>query len=373
MTASATPDGSTSGQATRVHLVYPHGDLISTPDAIGRELGRRLEARYKVVYHDWSSRGVIEPEPGDVLLGHPHPDRHTVFRSSLEKSGWRRRLMLAPFNHGGPRQVAFEDSIVPKCDLFLAITGPYWFKTVEQSRCSHWRPKMIHLDLAVDGRDYPPLKTSFGLPGKRRVAYVGHTQGYKNTPYLSEIAALVPEADFAWMGGGTREIRGFTALGPIDFGTQAGKDLVAQYDFLLTVGNADANPTTILEAMAWGLIPVCTPTSGYEGIPSIPNVPLDDAPAAAAIVRRLLRADESDLVSMQSANRRLIETEYTWDRFAARVIAAIESTDSPPVLPESLKRRLVFVLYDLTSPHGAVACGRPARLAARLRRRLRRR
>jgi glycosyltransferase involved in cell wall biosynthesis len=211
---------------------------------------------------------------------------------------------------------------------------------------------MVHLDLAIDRHDYPALKKVFGAPGKRRILYVGHTDRYKNTPYLSEIAALVPEAEFAWIGHGSRSIRGVTTLGTVEFDSQAGKDLVAHFDFMLTVGKADANPTTILEAMAWGLIPICTPTSGYQGIPSIPNVPLDDAPAAAAILRHLLAADESELVAMQSENWRQLDEHYTWDRFAAQVIAAIESTDSPPLLHEPLKRRLAFTFCDLTSPYG---------------------
>jgi glycosyltransferase involved in cell wall biosynthesis len=272
--------------------------------------------------------------------------------------------MMAPFNHGDLRQIAFEDPIIPSCDLILAITGPYWFRTVKESRCSHWRPKMIHLDLAIDRGDFPPVKTSFAAPGERRVVYIGHSGSFKNTSHLSEIAALVPDAEFAWMGTGARPIPGLTALGQIDFASQSGKDLVSQFDFLLTVGNADANPTTILEAMAWGLIPICTPTSGYDGIPSIPNVPVDDAAAAAAVVRGLLFVNEPDLLAMQSANWRLLHDHYNWDRFAAQVAEAIESTESPHLGPESLKRRVMFTFYDITSPYG-----RLGRVASKFRRR----
>lgn len=363
MTARLTSPGRKPEPPTRVHLVYPHGDRISTPDAVGRELGRRLEARYPVIYHDWSDRDLIEPEPGDVLLGHPHPDPNTVFRRSVRLDGWRRRLMMLPFNHADLRQAAYTRSVVPRCDLFLAITGPYWFATIATSRCSHWQPKMVHLDLAVDRDDYPPLKASFGAPGKRRVVYVGQRYRYKNTGYLSEIAARVPEAEFAWIGGeGTMD--GLTSLGRVDFSTESGKALISQFDFLLTVGKADANPTTILEAMAWGLIPVCTPTSGYLGIPSIPNVPLGDAAAAAANLRRLLTVDESELVAMQSDNWRLLDRHYNWDRFAAQVTEAIESSESPPLLPASLGRRLAFAFCDATSPYG-----RGGRLVSRVRRR----
>jgi glycosyltransferase involved in cell wall biosynthesis len=229
---------------------------------------------------------------------------------------------------------------------------------------------MVHLDMAIKRSDFPPIKGAFGAPGKRRLVYIGHSGRGKNTPYLSEIAALVPEAEFAWiwMGRGARPIEGLNALGFVDFDSTSGQDVLAQYDFFITVGNADANPTTILEAMSWGLIPICTPTSGYDGIPSIVNVPLGDAAAAAAVVRRLLRADESDLLAMQAANWRLLDEHYNWDRFAAQVVDAIESTDSPALGPESLKRRLMFTFYNLTSPYGPIAYGRPGRLAFRARR-----
>jgi glycosyltransferase involved in cell wall biosynthesis len=350
-----------------VHLVYPHGESISAPDSIGRELGRRLERRYRVQYYDWDVPGVIKPEHGDVLLGHPHPNRRTIFRQSLRQPGWRRRLLLAPFNHGDLQQVAFEDGVVPLCERFLAITGAYWFRTLPGSRCSHWLPRMTHVDLAVDRADYQPLKTKFSPVGSRRIVYLGSSVWFKNTPYLSEIAELLPGTEFGWIGGGPLSIRGFTPLGVLDFATPEGRSAVAQFDIMLTVGNGDANPTTILEAMAWGLIPVCTPQSGYERTPSLPNVPLGDARAAADVVRGLLQAPESELLAMQAANWKLLDEHYNWDRFAAQVIDAIEATDTQPLGHESLRRRAAFLYSSWTAPYG-----RFGRLFTRGRRRLRR-
>lgn len=350
-----------------VHLVYPHGERISAPDSIGRELGRRLERRYRVQYHDWDGPGLIEPERGDVLLGHPHPHRNTIFRQSVRQPGWRRRLLLAPFNHGDLQQVAFEDVVVPHCDRFLAITGPYWFRTLPGSRCSHWLPRMTHVDLAVDRADFGPLRTKFSPVGSRRVVYIGSSVWFKNTPYLSEIAGLLPGTDFGWIGGGPLPIRGFAPLGVLDFATAEGKSAVAQYDLMLTVGRGDANPTTILEAMAWGLIPVCTPQSGYDGIPSLPNVPLGDSRAAAEVLRHLLEAPESELLAIQAANWKLLDEHYNWDRFATQVADAIEATDSPPLGHESIGRRAAFLYSSWTAPYG-----RFGRLVARGRRRLRR-
>jgi glycosyltransferase involved in cell wall biosynthesis len=227
---------------------------------------------------------------------------------------------------------------------------------------------MIPVQHGVDRRDFPALKKSIAAPGKRRVLYIGHSGRGKGTSYLAEIADLVPEAEFGWMGGG-RPIPGLTALGYTDFSSSSGKDLVSQFDFLIMCGNADSNPTTILEAMAWGLIPICTPTCGYEGISGITNIPSGDAPAAAAIVRGLLQASESDLIAMQSSNWLLLDGAYNWDRFAADIANAIGSTESPPLLPESLKRRLIFTFYDITSPYGRVAYGPLGQLWSKLRRR----
>ena len=335
-----------------VHLVYPHGPSTSNPDAIGRNLGERLQHRYRVIYHDWWERGVIRPEPGDVLLGHPHPASGTIFRRSARERGWSRVLMMSPFNHGDLRQVAFADPIIRDCDLYLAITGPYWFASIADSRCSHWGPKMLHLDMAVDRHPFPPLKSSFSPPGKRRFIYIGSTLYMKNTPYLTQIARRLPGVEFSWIGRGTTGIPGLTPLGFLDFNAEDGRTILSGFDFLVTVGTADANPTTILEAMAWGLLPVCTPQSGYAGIPSVTNLPLHDPEEAAAVLTRLNTMPGERLLAMQAENWRLLDHHYNWDRFADQVIAAIESSASPAIGPESRSRRIAFAFYGQLSPFG---------------------
>lgn len=250
-------------------------------------------------------------------------------------------LMMAPYCHD-LRQVAFEDPVIRDCDLFLAITGPYWFDSVAASPFSHWRPKMIHLDLAVDRSEFPVLAREFRPPGERTFVYIGSTVWFKNTPYLTVLARRMPSVRFAWIGAGRREIDGLESLGPADFSTAEGRATLAQFDFMVTVGKADANPTTILEAMAWGLLPVCTPQSGYAGIPGITNVPLDDPDEAVAVLARLNALPVQDLFAMRAANWRLLDEHYNWDRFADQVVAAIECSASPPLGPESRSHRIVL-------------------------------
>lgn len=333
-----------------IHLVYPHGPRISCPDAIGRNLGRRLERHYTVRYAEYHGSERLQPGPDDVLLGHANPIPFTTFRRSLRNQAWQRVLQLSPFN-GDPYATAFLDSLLPHCDLFLAICGPYWFRQLESSVFAHWIPKMRHLDLAVDRADYPPVKRVFHPPGRRRWLYIGNTTVWKNTGYLDQIAAALPGIAFGWIGAGRSKPRHLEAHGHMDFSSPAARALVASYDFLITVGWADANPSTILEAMAWGLIPVCTPQSGYEGNPGIVNVPLNNASEAIRMVRELQDRPENELRVLQEANWRQLDEHFNWDRFAAQVRAAIESDEAPPLGPEPAGRRWRMRWAEGCSPH----------------------
>jgi glycosyltransferase involved in cell wall biosynthesis len=350
---------------TTVHFVYPHRPRISAPSAIGRKVGERLHARgYEVVHYDIDEARVIRPGVDDVLLGHPHEAPWSVFRRSAARSGWRRKLMLMPYVHVDDYHVSLADPVIRNCDLFLAITGSTWFEAVASSVAAHWRPKMVHVDLAVDREDFPRVKSSFRAPGERRFLYIGHTGWYKNTGYLAELARRLPEYEFGWIGSGEPSIPGLRPYGRRDFTTGEARELVAEHDFLLTVGVGDANPTTVLESMAWGLIPVCTPQSGYAGRAGIVNVPPEDADAAVAVLRQLQERPESELTALQAANDDDLDRHFTWDRFTDQVVAAIESTESPALLP--VNRGQAARLQWLSARRQARALG-PGQLRSSLR------
>lgn len=357
-----------------IHLVYPHGPAIACPDAIGRHLAARLGREHEVVLHDWDDIDVIRPRGDDsILIGHPHPIPWTVFRMSSRLRGWRRIIALSPFSHGDPAAVAYADVLLHRCDLYLAITGPHWFRTIAGSPVAHWRPKMVHVDLAVDRAEFPRLSREFAPAGRRRFLYIGSTHPFKNVSYLSAIASRMPETEFSWMGAG-RHIPGLRSLGVHDFRTEAARRLVAEHDFLLTVGRADANPASILEAVAWGLIPVCTPESGYDAEPWLVNVPLDDADRAAAILQDLQRAPVARLITLRDAGEEALANRFTWDRVAGQVRAAIESSDSPALAPEPLATALALRIAAARAPHSVLRPGPTwrhlVRNASRLRERV---
>jgi glycosyltransferase involved in cell wall biosynthesis len=307
---------------------------------------------------------MLEPGDDDVLLGHPHPAPWTVFRRSARQPGWRRVIILAPYNHD-PRQVSFVDSLVSRCDLYLAITGGYWFDSIQGSLFSHWAPKMVHVDLAVDRHDFPIIKRRFNPAGSRRFLYIGHSGWQKNVRYLQRIAQMMPRFAFSWMGDGRTDIEGVTRLGHHDFVSDSARSLVASHDFLLSVGKVDANPATILEAMAWGLVPACTPTSGYSGYRGIVNIPLDDPAGAVSVLEGLQYAPEHALQNMQSENWNALDVHFNWNRFASQVRVAIDSGASPPMLREGTGRKARLRVAAVVSPHSMLRRGNLRLLAHR--------
>lgn len=317
-----------------IHLVYPHRDRISAPDVIGRTLIDKLGLDHEIRAHDFDRTYRINPAPGDILIGHAHPVPHTVFRRSLCRPGWSRRILLEPFNADW-RQVGFIDDVIDHCDLFLAITGRYWFEHTD-GRTARWKPKMVHVDLAVDQTKFPLLRKEVAERGRRRFLYIGNDHPGKNLPYLDAIASAWRHGTIDWAGRG-KPLQHVKSLGFVDFSTSAGRELISSYDFLITVGNADANPTTVLEAMSWGLVPICTPTSGYYDEPAIINVPHDDVAATCALLDQLQDADPARIVALRAAARERLDTHFRWDRLVDQVCDAIASNASPPLAPRTAK------------------------------------
>jgi hypothetical protein len=330
-----------------IHLVYPHKNLISAPNVIGYKLSIELRKYFDVVTHDWDSIKTIRPNPGDILIGHSHPIGFTIFRNSAKLPGWSRKILMQPFNCDYS-QVSYIDDVIDECDLFLAITGDYWFKNIKNSSSSRWLPKMKQLNLAVDREHFPKLKKSLNPPGERKFLYIGNDHRAKNLSYLSSIATKLCAYEFAWAGKGAAYSR-LKKLGYIDFSTSTGRQIIGNYDFMITVGLADANPTTILEALSWGLIPICTETSGYTSEFGIVNIPNDDVDSACSLLSDLQFMESDDLARLAEAGDRLLTEKYNWQSFFSVVSDALFSDTSPAIPPKSVTRRSNFSGITLKS------------------------
>ena len=316
-----------------VHLIYPHQNRISAPNVIGYKLSDELRKFFDVVVHDWDSIKTIVPKAGDILIGHPHPIPFTIFRNSIKLPGWKRKIIMQPYNADFD-QIGYLDDVIEQCDLFLAITGDYWINNIQDSLTLRWLPKMVQLNLAVDKLQFPKIKTVFKPAGSRKFLYIGNDHPGKSLSYLSSIATKLNSYEFAWAGKGAA-YSGLKKLGYVDFSTPEGRQIVAGYDFMITVGRADANPTTILEALSWGLIPICTETSGYSNEYGIVNIPNNDIASACSILSDFQFIDERELLKLTEAGSLLLENKYNWKCFFAVVLNSLTSDASPAIAKKS--------------------------------------
>jgi len=337
---------------TKVHFVYNKGIQLKTPQRITHEIAKRVGKHYPIAVYDPGEKGTIHPADGDILLGHPSRfDDSSLFNRAFRESGWSKRIVFCPFSHGMPLDGAGIDPLVEEADAYLALCGPYWFETMDRSLFSHWSYKTMRCDLGIDLHDYPRIKTQFNPPGQRRFVYIGNAGAMKGVDYFCELSEANPGLDFHWIGGtgqrarpsGTlrrnyfrieRRLLGgpVTAHGAANWRSPAFRNLVSSFDFLLTCGRSDSNPTTVLEATAWGLIPIATQQCGFPGGDWLPMIPLDNVKEAGAILHRLNTCPEAELLLRQEAGLKQLRESYTWDHAAQQVLACIESpTPTPPL------------------------------------------
>ena len=128
---------------------------------------------------------------------------------------------------------------------------------------------------------------------------------------------------------------------------------------MITLGSADANPTTILEAMAWGLIPVCSVQSGYVGFSSILNISVDCLDDAIKTIKHLQSVPEEQLIKWQRENLAELDKHFNWERFCNQVLSEIENEGSPKLDETNLKKLLFLSFAEIRSP---MFWGRPNNL-----------
>lgn len=352
-----------------VHLVYVNEPSIDTTNAIAREVSKRLANHFRIVVCHPNDPVVIQPRQGDVLIGHPNRYGDCAFRRAFEQPGWAKRIVFAPFSHGLLADAAAIDDLVCEADLYLAITGSYWFDSVESTLVSHWRYKMMRCDLGVNREHYPRIKRHFNPAGQRRFLYIGNADPMKGGDYLMQLANANPDIDFGWIRasdsrdclgsvvepqtrGLSRRMLG-SKLVPhyADWHLPGGMLLAAGYDFILNCGRSDAMPCEVLEGASWGLLPVTTPECGFAADDWMSHVPLGDVAAASRVLRALNECPEEALLARQAAGFRQLETRYHWDHVARQVREAIEAPipaapDDPAwrAMRQSNRRRLKGIL-----------------------------
>lgn len=295
-----------------------------SPVSITKNIYDTLRSSFHTLLYDYQERLLIRGGKSHILIGHPNPeDQASVWNQSCETGEFAARIAMFPIHHGLAEINEPVDRYIPKVDAIWGITGTYWYDTWCQSALAHWKPKITRLDMAINVEHFPRVKRRFNPKGRRKFLFIGNAKPCKGVHLLSILFGLARHQKCLWLGGSgdfpNLENRPrFVAFTP-DFMAAVAEEC----DFLITMGVSDANPTTILEAMAWGFPVCCTPQSGYYKMPEIEELSTTDMHHNLAVLDRLQDAAEDELLERADAARRLVETCYTWERFNNTVLTEL--------------------------------------------------
>lgn len=338
----------------KIHLIYPHKNINRTPDVIGYKLYRFLSNHFKVILYEWDSFEKINPASGDILLGHLHPNPFTVMHKSFFDKKWGKRFILQPFN-GNKYNLLNIDKYIHFSDGYFAICGKFWINSMQKSDYfKNWFYKTIHLDLSIDPTSFRFIKKHFNEVGSRRILYIGNDNKNKNLPYLNSLAKTL-NINVDWIGNGLNKYSHLRKLGYFDFDLPSNLKILSSYDFLITVGKNDANPTTVLEAMSWGIIPVCSETSGYISNDGVLLLSSDNIYEASNDLKKYLNYSSSFLTSLQKNNISKINEDFNWNIFLNKILNKINSNKKNKLLTKTFKTsfsfidKLFFYLYNIRS------------------------
>lgn len=314
-----------NAQRPRIFFFYADGndvDIHRPPGSIAYHVSRFLEQKAELIYGDWLDSGyyVDGIRDEDVVIGHPHGDPSTPLSRACRKRA-KKNFILWPFQNGCPEFNKPVFPIAERCEKMFLISGPHWISRIADNGCGIWRKKVIRLDNPVDPRRFPHIKTNFNQKGSRGIFISSRTGPEKNVHdaiFLANSCRMRTLVAGSYTGTDDKIMAScpnVTRLGWIDPSSRATAQIICDNcDFILMTPIGDASPTTLFEAMSWGLIPVATKECGYS-LPGMEMIDLENKPKAVKVLERLNASDEESLKRASDMNFQYVSTVHTWDRF----------------------------------------------------------
>lgn len=301
---------------------------LRAPQSITFQVANFLAGKYRLKLYDLRERSAIHPKKGDILLGHVWPDEKSIMWKAIDDKRFSRKYLIQPYNNDA-LQVGWLATALDKSDGLFAIGGDYWFDQINDSPLSGFRDKLFHANMAVASADYPLVKHQFNLPGKRRFFYIGRQGRFgdeKGLGLLEQLAEKIPGFEGGYICGGA-EIRGWTKIAPpSNLTPDLMKRIAADYDVFLNMSRADAQATTVLEAMCWGFPVACTKQTGYSHEDSLFYLSTTDMEHNLRTIEHIQNLPDDELRSISDINRRLTEEKYSWHTFLMKLEAFMRET-----------------------------------------------
>ncbi len=308
---------------------------IRAPHSISYNLLHALKQCYHVRFYSMYERGRIALGPHDIFLGQPVPvgnftygprsatdDPESIVSKTIRTNPHNKnKFLIMPFaNDEG--YIGWAKRVTAEADGLVLIGGELWRRDFSATPLGDLRARpVVGVNMGIDERDYPLIKTHFNPAGKRRYLYIGHTGGYKNIAALEDMAATIPGFEGGHIGIGNirgwKKLSDFTELSPAFM-----HHIADEYDIGISCSSADPQATTILEQMCFGFPIACTPETGYE-LPSIVQLSVTDAQLNREQLRILQTEPEEALHARARQNREYALRCHGWKDFTESVMSFV--------------------------------------------------
>lgn len=304
----------------------------NAPYVITWHLGRFLREKaaslgFEFRYVNLDDLGDYSIGSDDIVIGHTwYPDG---FVNRALDSAARLKFVLQPYSEGmvAETERAWIKGLFAKADHLFLITGPEWWRRMPSGPYAEWQAKATRLDMAINTAVHPYLKTRWNPPGKRGFLAIGSDIPAKGIDLVAQLAQM-GGCRLLYYGNADASRFEHVPQAIIDSGAEFTPDVIASlcrdYDFFLSMSRYDANPTTLLETTAWGLVAACTPESGYSPYEPFMELRLDDMPFNLEQIDRLQTMPDYDLRQRSERLRHYVEDCHRWTTFCETVWRGIE-------------------------------------------------
>lgn len=301
---------------------------IQAPLSISFNVCKSFSEQYNVFVYDIHDNRDLFLGNNDIFLGHAWPDfkdyksgnnywktfdpDNITNKVILRYPNDPRVNIIMPFNHS-MEQNGWLEPLLDKIHTFIGIAGDYWVNNLPNFPLATKINNFNQLNMAINRNDYPLLKISFNKKNNRKYLYIGRVSKEKNIEFLEKMA-LTPDFIGGYISDGNyikgwKKISDFRSLTP-DYV----QSLVREYDFFVTASTYDAQATTILEAMSWGFMILCTEQSGYSH-DSMFLLDINDFELNKSLLDSIQNLDDKVFFEKQDINLNLLDTKYSWGKF----------------------------------------------------------
>ena len=169
-------------------------------------------------------------------------------------------------------------------------------------------------------------KVKFNKSGERGFFYIGRPSRFndeKGINLLKEIAQIYPNWRFGCIFPG--KIPGWAnicnpqALTP----ELITKKIAPQYDFFINFSRADAQATTVLEAMSWGFPIATTRETGYVN-ENFTYLTLENMTDNVEALKKMQLMTDSEINAIVDQNLVILKSKYTWEVIKSKFIQQFE-------------------------------------------------